>query len=92
MNKVLSDERFGAKLRVTENRCCETKLQSLKSLKNNEDLRLIKSETIKSCSFHPLIVSMMAKCCHAFLPIRRRIINLSLATGEMPEDLKWAMP
>ena len=33
----------------------------------------------------------MAKCCHALLPMLMRIINLSLPTGEMPEDLKCAM-
>ena len=70
---------------------CETKLQSFKSLTNNEVFKLIKSGTIKSCSLDPLPASIMAKCCHALLPMLTRIINLSLATGEMPEDLKCAM-
>ena len=70
---------------------CETKLQPFKSLTNNEVFKLIKSGTIKSCSLDPLSASIMAKCCHALLPMLARIINLSLATGEMPEDLKCAM-
>ena len=87
--------RFATELtRISETRQCfsgEMKLQSFKSLTNNEVLRLIKSETIKSCSLVPLPASIMTKCCHAFLPMLTRIINLSLATGEMPEDLKCAM-
>ena len=69
----------------------EMKLQSFKSLTNNEVLRLIKSGTIKSCSLDPLPTSIMTKCCHTLLPMLTRIIHLSLATGEMPEDLKCAM-
>ena len=69
---------------------CETKLQSFKSLTNNEVFKLIKSGTIKSCSLDPLPASIMAKCCYALLPMLTRIINLSLATGEMPEDLYHA--
>ena len=69
----------------------EMKLQSFKSLTNNEVLRLIKSGTIKSCSLDPLPASIMTKCCHALLPILTRIVNLSLATGEMPDNLKCAM-
>ena len=60
---------------------------SLKSLTNNEVFKLIKSGTIKSCSLDPLPASIMAKCCHALLPMLARIINLSLASGEMPKDL-----
>ena len=67
---------------------CETKLQSFKSLTNNEVFKLTKSGAIKSCSLDPLPASIMAKCCHALLPMLTRIINLSLGTGEMPEDLK----
>ena len=70
---------------------CETNLQSFKSLTNNEVFKLIKFGTIKSCSLDPLPASIMAKCCQALLPMLTRIINLSLATGEMPEDLKCAM-
>ena len=44
---------------------CETKLQSFKSLTNNEVFKLIKSGAIKSCSLDPLPASIMAKCCHA---------------------------
>ena len=47
---------------------CETKLQSFKSLTNNEVLRLIKSGTIKSSSLDPLPASITAKCCQALLP------------------------
>ena len=65
--------------------------QSLKSLTNNEVFKLINSGTIKSCSLDSLPASIMAKCCHALLPMPTRIINLLLATGEMPEDLKCAM-
>ena len=64
---------------------------SLKSLTNNEVFKLIKSGTIKSCSLDPLPASIMAKYCHALLPMRTRIINLSLATSEMPMGLKCAM-
>ena len=70
---------------------CEMKPQPFKSLTNNEVFKLFKSGTIKSCSLDPLPASIMAKCCHALLPMLTRIINLSLTTGEMPEDLKCAM-
>ena len=51
----------------------------------------MKSGKIKSCSFDPLPVSIVAKCYHALVPMLARIINSSLATGETPEDLKCAM-
>ena len=51
----------------------------------------MKSGTIKSSSLDPLPASIMVKCCQPLLPMLTRIINLSLATGEMPEDLKCAM-
>ena len=70
---------------------CETKFQSFKSLTNDEVFRLMKTGSIKSCSLDPLSASIMANCCHALLPMPTRIINFSLATGEMPEDLKCAM-
>ena len=70
---------------------CETEFQSFKSLANDEVFRLIKSGAIKSCSLDPLPASIMTKCCHALLPMLTIIINLSSATGEMPQDLKCAM-
>ena len=52
---------------------------------------MINSGSIKSCSFNPLPASIMAKCCHALLPMPTRIIYLSLATGKMHADFKCAM-
>ena len=68
---------------------CEAKFQSFESL--NVLVKLVKSGIIKSCSVDPLPALIMAKCYHALVPMLTRIINLSLATCEMPEDLKCAM-
>lgn len=59
---------------------------------SNEDvLGLISGSTIKSCALDPLPASVMHKCYSRLVPVFRRVINLSLSSGMMPNDLKIAV-
>ena len=47
---------------------------------------------MKSCALDRLAASLMRKCyATTLVPILKRIINQSLAIGEMPDELKTAM-
>ena len=52
---------------------------------------LIKGSKIKSCTLDPLPASLMRECYTTLVPVFKRIINQSFATGEMPDELKTAM-
>ena len=60
-------------------------------LVTDEDVwKLIRSSTIKACKLDPLPATIMRSCYSALVPVFKTIINLSLLTGSMPEDLNIA--
>ena len=54
-------------------------------------LGLIKKRTIKSRSLDPLPAIFTRKCYPVLVPILKNIVNLTLASGMMPKELKSAM-
>ena len=53
-------------------------------------MKLIRISTIKACKVDPLPATIMRSCYSALVPVFKTVINLSLLTGSMPEDLKIA--
>ena len=51
-------------------------------------LKLIRGSTIKACKLDPLSATVMRCCYSALVRVFKTVINLSLSTGSMPEDLK----
>jgi len=60
-------------------------------LGDKQVLDLIKGSKIKSCTIDPLPASLMRECYTTLVPVFKRIINQSFATGQMPDELKTAM-
>ena len=50
----------------------------------------IRGSTIKACKLDPLPATIMRSCYSALVPVFKTVINLSLSTGSMLEDLKIA--
>ena len=44
----------------------------------------------KACKLDPLPATIMRSCYSALVPVFKTVINLSLSTGSIPEDLKIA--
>ena len=50
----------------------------------------IRGSTIKACKLDPLPATIMRSCYSTLVPVFKTVINLSLSTGSMLEDLKIA--
>ena len=70
---------------------CTSNFSSFDMLTEEDVVNLIGETTIKSCSLDPAPAIIMKKCYITLVPRFRRIINLSLSLGAMPEDLKIAI-
>ncbi|CAB3985712.1 Hypothetical predicted protein [Paramuricea clavata] len=70
---------------------CTSNFSSFDMLTEEDVVNLIGETTIKSCSLDPVAAIIMKKCYMTLVPLFRRIINLSLSLGTMPEDLKIAI-
>ena len=53
-------------------------------------LKLIRGSTIKAWKLDPLPATIMRSCYSALIRVFKTVINVSLSTGSMPEDLKIA--
>ena len=53
-------------------------------------MKLIRGSSIQACILDPLPATIMRSCCSGLVPVFKTVINLSLSTGSMPEDLKIA--
>ena len=56
----------------------------------SEVLKLIRSSNIKACKLDPLPATIMPSCYSALVPVFKTVINPSLLTGLIPENLKTA--
>ena len=52
---------------------------------------MIMSTKTKSCSQDPIPTSLLKECVTSLLPVITKIVNLSMAEGVMPDDLKKAL-
>ena len=69
---------------------CLSRLSEFYLVTDEDVLKLIRSSTIKACKLDPLPATIMRSCYSALVPVFKTVINLSLSTGSMPEDLKIA--
>lgn len=70
---------------------CRSRLCEFDLLIDDEVLKLIRSSTIKACKLEPLRTTIIMQSCYsALVPVFKAVINLSLSTGSMPENLKIA--
>ena len=53
-------------------------------------MKLIRSSTIKACKLDPLPATIIRNYYSALVPVFKTVLNLSLSTGSMPEDLNIA--
>ena len=53
-------------------------------------MKLIRGSTIQACILDPLPATIMRSCYSGLVPVFETVINLSLSTGSMPEDLEIA--
>ena len=74
-----------------ESRHCSTRLSSFESPDDISIFDLIKKSTIKSCSLDPLPATIMRKRYIKTSSYLKNIVNLSLTSGKMPNELKSAM-
>lgn len=70
---------------------CSSRFDAFDMVTDEDVLKLVSGSTIKSCSLDPLPAIIMQKCYSTLVPVFRRVINLSLSTGSMPNDLKVAL-
>ena len=69
---------------------CLSWLSEFDLVTGEDVLKLIRSSTIKACKLDPLPATIKRSCYSALVPVFKTIINLSLSTGSIPEDLKIA--
>ena len=69
---------------------CLSRLSEFDLVTDEDVLKLIRGSTIKAGKFDPLPATIMQSCYSALVPIFKTVINLSLSTGSMPDDLKIA--
>ena len=70
---------------------CTSCFREFTIVTDEDVLGLIRGLTIKACELDPLPASIMRKCYSSLVPIFRRVINLSLASGLLPKELKVAL-
>lgn len=69
---------------------CLSRLCEFDLVTDDDVLKLIRSSTIKACKLDPIPAIIMRSCYSALVPVFKAVINLSLSTGSMPENLKIA--
>ncbi len=62
-----------------------------KTLSDTNVAKLIKKSATKSCILDPIQTWTLKQCLDVLLPVITQIINLSLSTGVMPDNLKHAI-
>ena len=67
---------------------CQISLNEFEPTNEEEVRKLINECPGKSSAVDPIPTSIVKKCLDALVPVITMAINLSLAAGEMPEDLK----
>ena len=70
---------------------CLSQFSEFDLVTDKDVLKLIRSFTIKAFKLDPLPAIIMRSCYSALVPVCKTVINLSLSTGSIPEDLKIAL-
>ena len=69
---------------------CLSRLSEFDLVTDEDVLKLIRGSIIKAGKLDPLPATIMQSCYSALVPVFKTLINLSLSTGLMPDDLKIA--
>ena len=69
---------------------CLSRLSEFDLVTDEDVLKLIRGSIIKAGKLDPLPATIMQSCYSALVPVFKTVINLSLSTGLMPDDLKIA--
>ncbi len=70
---------------------CHSVFDSFRPLSLDEVRKFIVKSPCKSCDLDPIPTDLLRKCLDLLLPIIRDIINMSLSTGEFPDEFKLAL-
>jgi hypothetical protein len=66
-------------------------LSNFEPVTEDEVRKIIMSNKTKSCSQDPIPTSLLKECVSSLLPVITKIVNLSMAEGVMPAELKKAL-
>ena len=80
-------ERIREELGLAKSACLSW-LSEFDLVTDDDVLKLIRGSTIKACKLDPLPATVMQSCYSALVLVFKTVINLSLSTGSMPDDLK----
>ena len=77
---------------LTTSNCCQFEFSDFTVVSQDTIRELTHKLPLKSCNLDPLPASLMkpADCLDFLLPTITNIVNMSLSSGVMPEDLKVA--
>ena len=70
---------------------CSITLDEFEMATEEEISKLIKKSASKSCSLDPIPTVLLKECLTVLVPVITVIVNLSLSSATMPEDLKKAI-
>lgn len=69
---------------------CDSRFEKFREMLEDKVRELIMQSPAKSCSMDPIPTPLLKKCVDSLVPVITRIVNLSLASGEVPECFKIA--
>ena len=75
---------------VTPLDSCDSHFDEFRGMSEDEVRKLIMESPVKSCSMDPIPTPLLKDCADSLVPVITRIINMSLATGEIPTCFKLA--
>ena len=70
---------------------CNKFLNEFEMTTEEEVAKIIKTSACKSCSLDPIPTALLKDCLTVLLPVITMIVNLSLSSASVPEDLKTAL-
>ncbi|XP_072017007.1 uncharacterized protein [Amphiura filiformis] len=69
---------------------CVSEFTSFRAVTEEDVGSIISSSVIKSCPLDPIPSSLLKDCLESLLPSITHVVNMSLISGEMPQELKVA--
>ncbi|XP_072018475.1 uncharacterized protein [Amphiura filiformis] len=69
---------------------CVSEFTAFRAVTKEDVGSIISSSVIKSCPLDPIPSSLLKDCLESLLPSITRVVNMSLISGEMPQELKVA--
>ncbi len=76
---------------IEEENICNVYLTDFQPATEDEVKRLIMDSASKSCSLDPIPTTLLKDCITLLLPLITNIVNLSMSTSDVPENMKEAI-